>query len=184
MIEMRDITVRFGESTVLDHFSCTIPDSGVAMIVGESGIGKTTMLRILAGVKKPDSGMVTGTSKRKLSFVFQEPRLLEWMTALENVASVSDYGSALEFLRRLGMEQEKEKKCALLSGGQKQRVAIARAFAFSSDMVLLDEPFAGLDEENKLKVAKLIKTAKLAVVVTHDMSDTELLNADPVIRLI
>lgn len=183
MIEVREATVRFGEKTVFDHYSCEIPDSGVTAVVGGSGIGKTTLLRLIAGTLKAQGGTVSGTAGRKISFVFQEPRLLEWMTAMENVASVADQATAAQLLKRLGMEQEAGKKCSLLSGGQKQRTAIARAFAYSSDIVLLDEPFSGLDEENKKKAAELIRTAKLAVVVTHDMTDLKLLGADAVIRL-
>lgn len=183
MIEIRDVTIRFGDKTVFENYSCDIPDSGIVVITGESGIGKTTLLRLLAGLQKADSGQVSGTAGRKVSFVFQEPRLLEWMTALDNVASVSDHDAALQMLKNLGMEEETGKKCALLSGGQKQRVAIARALGFSSDLVLLDEPFSGLDEENRIRAAELIRTAKLAVVVTHDMTDVKLLNADAVIRL-
>ncbi len=183
MIELRNVTIRFNDKTVLDHYSCDIPDNGVAVIIGESGIGKTTLLRFLAGVQKAENGFISGIDGRKISVVFQEPRLLEWMTVLDNVASVADYASAASLLKRLGMEQESDKKSALLSGGQKQRTAIARAFAFSSDIVLLDEPFAGLDEENKNKVAELIRSAQLAIVVTHDMTDVKLLNADTILHL-
>lgn len=183
MIEIKNVTIRFDNKTVFENYSCEIPDSGAVVITGESGIGKTTLLRLLAGLQKADSGQVSGMAGRKISFVFQEPRLLEWMTAIDNVASVSDHATALQLLKRLGMEEEAGKKCALLSGGQKQRVAIARAFAFSSDLVLLDEPFSGLDEENRIRAAELIRTAKLAVVVTHDMTDVKLLSADTIIRL-
>ena len=183
MIEIRNLTVRFKDQTVFENRSFLFPDKGVVLLAGESGIGKTTLLRVMAGLLKPQKGSVSGTDNRKISFVFQEPRLLESMRAIDNVAIVSDRQKAEELLTRLGLSDFLEKKAKELSGGQKQRVSLARAFAYSDDIVLLDEPFTGLDEQNKLRAAELIRTAKLAVVVTHDPIDAELLHADRKINL-
>ncbi len=183
MIEIKDLSVRLGTKQVFDRFSMTMPDSGVVLVSGESGIGKTTLLRILSGLQKPDSGIVTGLADRKISFVFQEPRLLEFLSAFQNVAIVSDTEEARRLLSALNLETEINQKAGALSGGQKQRVSIARAFAFSNDMVLLDEPFSGLDEQNKKRVAELISSARLAVVVTHEPSDIKLLNINQKIML-
>lgn len=178
MIEVRDLTVRFGGKTVFEHNTYTLPDSGVVLLRGASGIGKTTLLRVLSGLLKPETGTVTGLNGRKVSFAFQEPRLLEWMSALQNVALVSDVPTAESLLIRLGLENELSEKAGVLSGGQKQRVSLARAFAFSNDVVLLDEPFSGLDGENKRRAAELILTANLAVVVTHDADDAALIRPE------
>ena len=178
MIEVRDLTVRFGGKTVFEHSTFTLPETGVVLLRGASGIGKTTLLRVLSGLLKPETGSVSGLSGRKVSFAFQEPRLLDWMSALENVALVSDPKTAESLLTRLGLENELREKAGVLSGGQKQRVSLARAFAFSNDVVLLDEPFSGLDEENKRRAAELIRTAKLALVVTHDAEDGALLRPE------
>ena len=178
MINIRDLTVRFDGKTVFDHAAFTLPDAGVVLLRGASGVGKTTLLRVLAGLLKPDAGIVTGLEGRKLSFAFQEPRLLDWLSALDNVALVSDPQTAEALLKRLDLAKELREKAGVLSGGQKQRVSLARAFAFSDDVVLLDEPFSGLDEENKRRAAELICSAKLAVVVTHDPDDALLLHAD------
>lgn len=183
MIEIRNLSLRFDEKTVFEHSDFSFPDEGIVLISGASGIGKTTLLRVLCGLLKPSGCVVTGTEGRKCSFVFQEPRLLEHMTALENVALVSDKRTAEDLLLRLNMEQELHQKAGELSGGQKQRVSIARAFAYSDDIVLLDEPFSGLDEQNKRTAAELIRTARLAVVVSHDPTDEELLKPDRKIRL-
>jgi NitT/TauT family transport system ATP-binding protein len=183
MIEIRDLTVRFPDRTIFEHASFTFPDKGVVLLSGESGIGKTTLLRVMAGLLKPQSGTVTGLENRRLSFAFQEPRLLEIMRAIDNVSIVSNSKTAEELLNRLNLQEERNKKSSELSGGQKQRVSLARAFAFSDDVVLLDEPFSGLDEKNRERVRDLILNVKLAVVVTHDPSDETFLHADRKINL-
>lgn len=183
MIELRDISLRFGDNTVFSHASFSLPDSGVVLLMGASGTGKTTLLRILAGLQKPDSGSVSGLLGRKITVAFQEPRLLPVRTARENVALVSDTDTADELLLRLNMQDAANDLARTLSGGQQQRVSLARAFAAGHDVVLLDEPFSGLDEENKRLAAGLIQTAALAVVVTHDVSDAELLSAADVLHL-
>lgn len=183
MIEINELTVRFADQTVFENRSFSIPNEGVVLLTGESGIGKTTLLRILAGLLKPQCGTIRGLERRTISFVFQEPRLLENMRAIDNVAIVSDRQKAEELLVRLNLKDECNKKASELSGGQKQRVSLARSFAFSNDVVLLDEPFTGLDEQNKKRAAELIRTAKLAIVVTHDPLDADLLNADRKINL-
>ena len=175
MIEIKELTVKFGNKTVFSNYHAMIPDKGIVLISGTSGIGKTTLLRVLCGLQKPDSGSITGLENRKIAVVFQEPRLLNHMTALENVAIVSDKDTAKRILCELNMENELHVKAGKLSGGQKQRVSLARAFAFSNDIVLLDEPFTGLDEQNKQKAAQLVSSAKLAVVVSHDNADAEML---------
>ncbi len=183
MIEIRNLSVKFRDKTVFDRYNLDLPDTGVVVLMGGSGIGKTTLLRVLCGVLKPNSGTVSGVEGRRISIAFQESRLLEWKTALENVASVSDLKTAQTLLEQLAMAGELQAKAATLSGGQKQRVSLARAFAFGRDIVLLDEPFTGLDEENKERAAALIRTARLAIVVTHDETDAILLNADKKILL-
>ena len=183
MIELRNLSVKFGEKVIFDGFHLDLPDTGVVVLMGESGVGKTTLLRVLCGVLKPNAGTISGLEERRVSIAFQEPRLLEWQTALENVASVSDMKIAKMLLAQLSMEGELHAKAATLSGGQKQRVSLARALAYGNDVVLLDEPFTGLDDENKVRAAALIRSARLAIVVTHDETDAILLNADKKILL-
>ncbi len=183
MIQIHNLTVRFGQKTVFDSFCIDLPDNGIILITGESGIGKTTLLRVIAGTLKPEYGHINGLSQRKISMVYQETRLLPWMTAIENVKLVSDENTAKQLLTELGMEKEADLPIIKLSGGQQQRVAIARAFAHGRDIVLLDEPFNGLDEDNRLKVVKLIKTANLSIVVSHHYEDELILCPDKKIVL-
>ena len=183
MIEIRNISVTLGDKRVFIDFSADLPDEGVVLVSGESGIGKTTFLRMLCGLLKPDSGTIEGLNGRKISVVFQEPRLIEHLTALENVALVSDRSKAEQLLLALKMEGQLHLKAGSLSGGQKQRVSIARAFAFSDDVVLLDEPFSGLDEQNKQNAVQLIRSARLAILVTHDAGDEALFPIDRKIEL-
>ena len=183
MIEVRNLFVKLGDKQIFHDFNAEFPDEGTVLVSGESGIGKTTLLRVICGLQKPDVGFVTGIKERRISVVFQEPRLLEHLSAIDNVAVVSDKKRAEDLMLRLNLGNELHLKAGALSGGQKQRVSIARAFAFSDDVVLLDEPFTGLDEQNKKRVADLIHTARLAIIVTHVPSDVELLNIDRKITL-
>lgn len=183
MIKINNLTVRFDKKTIFDSYDIELPDEGTVLITGESGIGKTTFLRIIAGLLKPEEGQIFGLSGRKVSMVFQENRLLPWMSALENVTLVSDIDTAKNLLICLGLENEMNTNVSKLSGGQQQRVSIARAFAYGNDIVLLDEPFNGLDEENRLKVVRLMHTAKLRIVVSHHAEDERILSPDKKIVL-
>lgn len=183
MIAVRNLTVRFGEKTVHENRSFDLPEEGIVLLRGDSGTGKTTLLRVLSGLLKPQSGTVSGLNGRTVSMAFQEPRLLGWKTALENLLLVTEEAKAKELLRALDLEDVAHQRADTLSGGQQQRVSLLRAFAHSTDVVLLDEPFSGLDETNRLRVKKLIETAKLVVLVTHNEDDADLLHVTKTIVL-
>lgn len=178
MIELRGITVSFGDNRVLDRLSVQWPDCGTVALRGPSGSGKTTLLRVLCGLLQPDAGHVVGLEQRRISVVFQEDRLLPWRTALENVALVSDARTARDLLAWLDLAQASDSRPDALSGGMRRRVAIARALAYSGDVLLLDEPFTGLDAARRDAAATLIRErAKLIVVATHDETEAALLGA-------
>lgn len=178
MIELREISVSFGDNRVLERLSDRWPDCGTVVLRGPSGSGKTTLLRVLCGLLRPDAGCVTGLKRRRVSVVFQEDRLLPWRTALENVALVSDERTARELLARLDLAQAMDGRPDALSGGMRRRVAMARALAYSDDVLLLDEPFTGLDAVRRDAAAALIRErAKLIVVATHDEAEAALLGA-------
>ena len=179
MIALSDVTVTFAPNkTVLEHLSLDIPNGKTTAIMGPSGCGKTTLLRLLAGIISPTSGNVTRETDR-ISFAFQDPALLPWLSAAENVNLVlSDNKKTLpmarEWLAHVGLSEDADRYPAELSGGMKQRVALARALATDADVLLLDEPFRGLDAALHVQMRELIRTVrqgKTTVLVTHDESD-------------
>ena len=154
------------------------------LLLSPPGGGKTTLLRILLGLEKPDSGELMGTAVR-WSAVFQEDRLLEGLDALGNLrfALGTDYeeAKAVAMLTALGLTWETGKPVGAWSGGMKRRLALARALLAVSDAVALDEPFTGLDEENRRRAALCIAAAaetKPVLLVTHDRTELNLLRAN------
>lgn len=185
MIEVKNISKTYDGKKVLNDFSCSIPDTGITVLRGASGIGKTTLIRIIAGLEKADGGRVEGTADKKISVVFQEDRLFAHMTALENASVASDEKTAEKFLKEFGLGEDMDKKPDELSGGMCRRVAIARALAFGGDLLILDEPFKGLDAGTKETVfGTVVNFAKTAAVllVTHDHVDAGI--ADRVIDIV
>lgn len=183
MLKLDNITVKYGKNIVIDRLTHTFEDGVSTVILGESGVGKTTLLNIAAGLLRPTEGEVTNTYER-ISYIFQEPRLFPWMTALENVATVSDSETAQRMLSLMGLEDSLDKYPAELSGGMKQRVSIARALAYDPDIIFLDEPFKGLDAERRQNVSDVVfdhLRGKTAIMVTHDEAD--LRYADTVLTL-
>lgn len=178
-----NVTFSYGKTPILQNVTWQLPNHGVVCLWGASGCGKTTALRLLAGLEKPKSGIVTGVGR--VSMVFQEDRLLPWHTALENVtlAGVGE-GRAREILVLLGLsEEEMTDYPDHLSGGQQRRVALARALAAESDILLLDEPFNGLDEGTWQDVVPLIRKAaesRPVVLVTHIREQVQALGATAV----
>lgn len=182
-IEIRDAVKAFDGLVLLNHFSHTLPSAGTVCLFGPSGCGKTTLLNCIAGLETLDSGSVSGVAGLKISYLFQEDRLLPWNTAEENIAAVLRGGDscarAREWLMRVGLEGSEGKYPAQLSGGMRRRVAIARALAYGGDLYLLDEPFQRLDSGNRRKMADLISEetdGKLSVLVTHDREEAERLS--------
>ena len=174
-ISVKNVSKSFGGHAVLENFSAEIPLCGVTVLRGSSGAGKTTLFRLLLGLVRPDAGEIAGMSGRKPAVVFQEDRLLPWATALENAALGSDEARAAEALTKLGLGESLRLLPRELSGGMKRRVAIARALAYQGDILFLDEPFTGLDEENKRIAANAMLEAHIPIfVITHDASEADL----------
>lgn len=187
MMTLDKVCVSYDNKPVLRDFTLSLPDKGCYALTGASGSGKTTLLRVMAGLKKPDSGSVT-TSGR-ITLLFQEDRLLPWLTALENVClplERAQTDSAASMLCALGLADAIHQYPPQLSGGMQRRVALARALMRGGDILLLDEPFKGLDADVKAIAAKLcLQTSPLVVIATHDEAEISLMNAArvPVSRL-
>ncbi len=183
MLKLDNISLSYEKKIIIDSLSYEFEDGKNTLIMGDSGIGKTSLLNIIASTIKASGGKLE-SSYEKISYVFQEPRLFEWLTALENVSIVSNKVKAEELLTLMGLEDSFDKYPSELSGGMKQRVSIARALAYEPDLVLLDEPFKGLDEERRHEVADILFKAlkgTTAIIVSHDKEDMKY--ADTVLTL-
>ncbi len=188
MYELKNIDFSYGEKTVLKNFSLSLPEKGVICLFGASGLGKTTVLRLMAGLETPRAGSIEGFENKRITFIFQEDRLLPWRTAKENVAlalgnAPDAEGKAVRWLGALGLENDVDRYPDEMSGGMCRRVSAARALAPESDVILADEPFTGLDEKNRIALAKLFaeKAEKeLVVIVTHSEEEAAMLNAESV----
>ena len=169
-LSLQDVSVSYGEQRVLQDFSATYESDKLYVLDSPSGSGKTTLLRVIAGLTKPDAGKVE-TGGQKVAMLFQEDRLCEEYSALKNVELVAiSRSAAKEHLLQLLEESDIHKPCKELSGGMKRRVALARAFAAGADILLLDEPYNGLDEENRMRVARYIEENgqnKVVIMASH-----------------
>ena len=181
MIELKDATKRFGPLAVLDDFNLKLPDSGVVAILGTSGCGKTTLMRIIAGLEKPDSGELIKPPGARVSMVFQEDRLIPWLSAAENILAAlpphpGNADKTARLLDACGLSHAAHKLPAELSGGMQRRVAIGRALAFGGGILLLDEPFKGLDPATREDVIRIVLSEcrqSLTLLVTHSIEEAQ-----------
>ena len=179
----------FGEHTVLNDFNACIPAGQVTLLTAPSGKGKTTLLRILMGLEKADSGEISGLEGLKQSVVFQEDRLCENLSAFSNIKLASPQlknEMIEEALAKVGLAEYAHSPISKFSGGMKRRVAILRALLADYDILLLDEPFKGLDAETQALVMSDVKQrsqGKTVILVTHDPTEAEILGAVYTIEL-
>ena len=207
MLELRNISKKFGDKQILKDFNLIVPEKQVLAIVGPSGGGKTTLLRMLAGLETIDSGQViyngeildvAELEKRNLlGFVFQDFQLFPHLSVLENltlspihtmnVSKEEAEEKAQGLLDRLGLSEHAKDYPYSLSGGQKQRVALARAMMINPEIIGYDEPTSALDPALRLEVEKLIlqnrKMGMTQIVVTHDLQFAENI-ADSILKVI
>ena len=206
MLELKNISKKFKDRQILENFNLIVEENKILAIVGPSGGGKTTLLRMLAGLEKIDSGEIIYNGeplpidelekRNLLGFVFQDFQLFPHLTVLENLVlspintmnmSKSDAEKkAIALLNKLGLEKQVNNYPISLSGGQKQRVALARAMMIEPKIIGYDEPTSALDPELRLEVEKLILQNRelgiTQIVVTHDLQFAENI-ADTILKV-
>lgn len=183
-INIKNLNKIYGNDKIFDNFSIEFDDDKVNCIVGESGCGKTTLLNTIAGLIKVDSCEIKGVTNRDISYVFQEDRLISWLTIKENLEiTLKKYIKKDELnekvrkvLKLVGIDGIEDKYPHELSGGMKQRVNIARAFGKPSKIILMDEPFKSLDYKIKYIIIDefieiLKKEKRMVILVTHDLDE-------------
>lgn len=182
MIRLSNVTAGYPGKTVLKDLSLSLPEQGAVAWMAPSGFGKTTLLKVLAGLIRPASGTVSGLENKKIAFLFQEDRLLPWLTAEKNVEIVSDQEKARFWLHEMEIDDPGQYPREM-SGGMQRRVSLARAMAFGGDVLLLDEPFKGLDEALRARIAARVRNRfPLTVLSVHDQKEAALMGAQ-ILRL-
>lgn len=180
-IKVIGITHSFGEKRVFHDFSAEFPMGELTCLMGPSGSGKTTLLSIMMGIIRPCAGTISGVPRLK-SAVFQEDRLCEDFSAASNIRVVlgrkTDKALIKRNLESIGLGGETS-RAGDFSGGMKRRVALVRALMAQSDIIFLDEPFKGLDEETKSAAMDYFmsnRNGRTAIMVTHSMDEVRELN--------
>ncbi|WP_113671475.1 ABC transporter ATP-binding protein [Vallitalea guaymasensis] len=187
MIKLNNISKAFDDLTILKDFNLSIDEDKIVCFLGASGCGKTTLLNIISGTLEYDSGSIEGIDNN-VSYIFQDTRLLPWATIENNIKFV------LKSNKNINVDQLTKKYIDIvklgkfsdyypkqLSGGMKQRVSIARAFAYRSEILLMDEPFQGLDYDLKIELINAFlelweEDNRTVIFVTHDLDEALLLS--------
>ena len=182
MIELSNVTFSYkgSKENVLKDFSLEIKEGQRIWLSGASGRGKTTVLRLIMRLEKAKKGKIKINDEAKISAVFQEDRLIPFISVEKNISLFSDEEKARKLLFELGLKDTAQMSVNELSGGMKRRVALARALSKDFDILLLDEALNGLDEETKNKTAQVINKYtknKTVIFVSHSETEAQLLNA-------
>lgn len=186
-MKIQHLCKSFDGKVVLDHVSLTLESGGTACLMAPSGRGKTTLLRCIAGLETPDSGQITDLPER-IAYVFQEDRLCDGFSAVDNIRLVTGKALGEDEIRRhleeLGLAGSLDQPVRELSGGMRRRVVISRAVCFGADLLLLDEPFKGLDDEARQQTTDYIlrhRGAAAILCVTHDREDAAALGGADIV---
>lgn len=172
MIVIQNLCFSYQNKEILKNFSLELPGEGITALCGPSGCGKTTLLRLLGGLETPAGGTISGIEPRNTAFLFQENRLLPWRTAAQHITDVRPRGSRVppeRWLRLVELEGEEHTRPAALSGGMCRRLALARCLALEAGVLLLDEPFTGIDPERAKRILTGLRELGTPVIlVSHE----------------
>jgi NitT/TauT family transport system ATP-binding protein len=185
-IIITDLCKSFDDNEILKNVNITLEDSSIYCLMGASGIGKTTLLRILMGLERADSGCISGIDTKNISCMFQEDRLIPYLSAIDNVRIVlrgknNNREEVRNHLLSILPDDSLDMPVSSLSGGMKRRVALARALSYPGKLIILDEPFTGLDKDTKLNVIDYIlkmRNNRTLLIATHGTDDANLLGAE------
>lgn len=189
-VEVRGLSKSYGEKQVLQNFSAVFKTGKTTCIMGNSGCGKTTLLRLLLGLETADAGEIVLPPKMKPSVVFQEDRLCNNLSAGANVRLVipgrPKDGMIEKGFEMMGLSECIHRPARELSGGMRRRVALLRALLADWNVLFMDEPFKGLDEKTKADVIEYTKNlcrGKTVICVTHDANEAKLLGASEIMEM-
>ncbi|MBN1647256.1 MAG: ABC transporter ATP-binding protein [Spirochaetales bacterium] len=187
MVRLIDVCMKYSDVTILDSFSLDLEEGTVTSLIGPSGCGKTTICNIISGLLEMDTGRIEGIEK--ISYLFQEPRLLPWLTVRRNLEVVlARHYDAPErdriidqMLVMVDLLEYRDYYPSQLSGGMARRVSLARAFAYPGNLVLMDEPFRAIDLKRKLELMGYVNkvwtvSGKTALFVTHEITEALILS--------
>lgn len=184
-IIITDLCKTYDDNEVLKNVNITLKDNSIYCLMGASGIGKTTLLRIIMGLEHADSGSVSGIDTKSISCMFQEDRLIPYLSAIDNVRIVLHGKNNRDEIRNnllsILPDDSLDIPVSSLSGGMKRRVALARALSYPGKLIILDEPFTGLDKDTKLNVIDYIlkmRNNRTLLIATHETDDANLLGAE------
>ena len=177
---------------VIDKIDLSIPESKITVILGRSGCGKTTLLRLVAGLENFEQGEIIGVESKRKAYVFQEDRLMPWLDVKSNITfgihkNEIDNSRINEIIETVGLEKFYNAYPSQLSGGMKQRVSIARAFAYNPDFIMMDEPFSALDyftrEQMQNELLRIHERLKCSILFVTNSIDEALILGDNIVIL-
>lgn len=186
MLKISNLSKSYGEINLYKHFTYEFRENAITVLLGPSGCGKTSLLNMLAGLADIDGGAIQGLEGKALTYIFQESRLLPWLSVYDNLYIVAEKHQknprqlTEELLIEVDLWEARYLFPEQISGGMQQRLAVVRAFAKPSDIILMDEPFKSLDFEMKIQLIKYFykiweKQKQLVIFVTHDFMEAALL---------
>jgi len=189
MIKLINVSKKYNDLEILKDFNISFERNKITCLFGPSGVGKTTIANIIAGIVPIDEGKIEGIDNSLFSYVFQEPRLLKWYSVYDNIDFVlkdvyppdNRVNIINNYLNMVGLTEYKNYKINALSGGMEQRVSLARAFAYPSDILIMDEPFKGLDFKLKQEMISLFKSMwhkskRTVIFITHQVDEAVILS--------